>query len=93
MHAISPEVTAAAALGMVDGATLNYTTVNYLLDDDFLITCVIEVENWTKFPLNFPRFQINHGTVPNPPVPIRPGVREVMVRKTKFKLCCTDLDA
>ena len=47
--------------------------------DGYRVTCVIEVENWTRFRLTDPHVQLNGGVLTVAPSSIVPAAREVMV--------------
>nr|KAG5705419.1 hypothetical protein BaRGS_004546 [Batillaria attramentaria] len=54
-----------------------------MLNDGYRVTCVISVENWTRFPLVYPDTRIHGGRLSKPPRAILPSSREAMVaRKT-----------
>ncbi|KAL8577240.1 hypothetical protein ACOMHN_034266 [Nucella lapillus] len=73
----------AAASAITVGHSLAGTSTLALLQDGYRVTCGVEVENWTRFPLVRPHVQISRGTLTLAPSNVASAMREVMVaRKT-----------
>nr|DAZ86346.1 TPA_inf: venom-related protein Conoporin [Conus ebraeus] len=68
---------------VTSGNSLNGVTLQDLADTEYDVTCVVQVENWTRYPLMTPRQRIaNDGAWTTYPVAILPGKREAFaVRK------------
>nr|UMA83632.1 venom-related protein conoporin [Conus judaeus] len=81
--AIAATVASIASSVITAGTSLAGTTLQGLADPNFSVTCTIQVENWTRYPLIAPRLRIaNDGAATTSPVAILPGKREAFaVRK------------
>nr|UMA82391.1 venom-related protein conoporin [Conus ebraeus] len=71
---------------VTSGNSLNGVTLQDLAETEYDVTCVVQVENWTRYPLIAPRLRIaNDGAVTTSPVAILPGKREAFaVRKASY---------
>nr|P0DN66.1 RecName: Full=Tereporin-Ca1; AltName: Full=Actinoporin-like protein [Terebra anilis] len=59
------------------GSSLAGTTLSGLAASGYRVTCAIQVENWTRYPLLYPTVRVNYnGAVTVNPSPILPGKKE-----------------
>ncbi|KAL3870169.1 hypothetical protein ACJMK2_038250, partial [Sinanodonta woodiana] len=71
-------IVSAAAGAVSAGSSLTGTTLSNLMNPNFKISCGIEVENWSKFPLIQPAVRIFAGALSTPPGNILPSKKEAM---------------
>lgn len=69
----------AAAAAISAGTSLAGTTMSGLMNNGYSVTCGIEIENWTRFPLTHPMSSIGGGYLSVPPQAVLPSKREAMV--------------
>ncbi|KAL3870273.1 hypothetical protein ACJMK2_038350, partial [Sinanodonta woodiana] len=74
-------IVSAAAGAVSAGSSLTGTTLSNLMNPNFKISCGIEVENWSKFPLIQPAVRIFAGALSTPPGNILPSKKEAMVAR------------
>uniref|UniRef100_W4VSJ6 Conoporin 1 n=1 Tax=Conus geographus TaxID=6491 RepID=W4VSJ6_CONGE len=55
-----------------------------MVDNNYWVTCIIEVENWTKFTLEAPRLMLKRGTHVSIPVDIEPGKKDAFAMRKTF---------
>ena len=80
---LSAAAISAAGAAISAGTSLVGTTLNGLMNDGYKVTCGIEIENWTRFPLTDAVVRVGAGAISVPPIAVLPGKKEAMVaRKT-----------
>nr|AXS67902.1 coluporin-30 [Colubraria reticulata] len=70
---------------VTDGSSLKENTLKDLKDLGYWVGVVIQVENWTRYPLLYPTVRLSGGTMATVPTTLLPCKREAfMVRKASF---------
>nr|QFQ61161.1 conoporin [Conus magus]QFQ61166.1 conoporin [Conus magus] len=77
------KVAKVASKVVTPGPSLNGVALKDLADTGYKITCVFQLENWTRYRLIVPRVHMAFGVITTNPTAIEPGKREAFaVRKT-----------
>nr|ATF27386.1 conotoxin [Conus andremenezi] len=81
--AISLSTVATIASGVISaGTSLAGVTLQGLAASGYRVTCTIQVENWTRYPLLYPSVRIaNSGVLTTAPTAILPGKKEAFATR------------
>nr|AXS67882.1 coluporin-10 [Colubraria reticulata] len=81
----SPPVTGAITADVTDGRSLAGKVLDDFVEYDYRVHAVIQVENWTRYPMINPVVRLGGGVITSLPYNILPGKREAFAaRKSHF---------